>query len=148
MERNGYKIEPGADLRFADLRGADLRFADLRGADLRFANLRGAILPAFQLPAGELIVFKSVESRIVRLRIPRDAPRTASLVGRKCRAAYAVVEAIEGGGPVTSRPYSGVPLTYAVGAEVRPDKYDDDPRVECTHGVHFYATEDEAREAA
>ena len=50
----GYKIEPHADLRYANLQGADLRFADLQGAnlhhadlrdaDLRYANLRGANL--------------------------------------------------------------------------------------------------------
>ncbi len=49
-----YPIEPGADLRKADLRveymcgadlsGANLRWADLRGADLSGANLRWADL--------------------------------------------------------------------------------------------------------
>jgi len=42
--KNGYKIEPGANLSGADLRGADLRGANLSGADLRGANLSGADL--------------------------------------------------------------------------------------------------------
>ena len=41
---NGYKIEKGANLRYASLRYADLQGADLRGADLRDADLHGADL--------------------------------------------------------------------------------------------------------
>ena len=41
---NGYKIKPGANLRYANLRYANLRYANLRSADLRSANLRDASL--------------------------------------------------------------------------------------------------------
>ena len=49
MTVNGYTIEPGAELRFANLRrrvlsGADLSDADLTGADLTGADLSGSIL--------------------------------------------------------------------------------------------------------
>ncbi len=49
MTVNGYEIEPGADLRGADLRdavlrGANLQGAKLRDADLQCADLRGADL--------------------------------------------------------------------------------------------------------
>ena len=44
VEVNGYKIEPGADLRDADLGGAWLTKANLYGADLRDADLGGAWL--------------------------------------------------------------------------------------------------------
>jgi hypothetical protein len=69
MKVNGYKIEPkaylrGADLRSADLRSADLRdadlqgaylqWADLQGADLRDANLRGADLRDANLRGADL----------------------------------------------------------------------------------------------
>ena len=40
MERNGYKIEPGANLS-----GANLSGADLQGADLSYADLTGATCP-------------------------------------------------------------------------------------------------------
>jgi hypothetical protein len=142
----------GADLSGAYLRGADLSGADLRGADLRRAYLRGADLsgattddktrwPHFQLPQGELVAWKRVGGKIVQLRIPAEAKRTASLVGRKCRAEYAVVVDIEGGEPVSTRG-----LRYSEGETVRPDIYDDDPKVECTHGIHFFATRAEAEE--
>ena len=132
----------GADLRDAYLRGAYLRGADLRGAYLRGADLRGADLPHFQIPQhGELRVYKKVDGVIVHLLIPRGARRTASLVGRKCRAEYAKVLAIQGDSPVETR---GV--KYEIGKTVTPDKYDDDIRVECTHGIHFFLTREEAEQ--
>ena len=44
VEVNGYTIEPGADLREANLREANLRMVDFTGADLRMANLTRANL--------------------------------------------------------------------------------------------------------
>jgi hypothetical protein len=35
---------------------------------------------------------------------------------------------------------------YKAGVVVHPDKYDDDIRVECTHGIHFFITRKEAEE--
>jgi hypothetical protein len=155
----------GADLRGADLRGANLSGADLRGADLRganllwanlrWANLRGANLidaknlPDFQICEGDLIVYKKVQGKIVTLSVPRDAKRTASIVGRKCRAEYAIVLEIEGHVPVRSDgvwTWTGVDTVYEEGKEVRADSYDDDWRVECTHGIHFWLTRKEAEE--
>jgi hypothetical protein len=37
-------------------------------------------------------------------------------------------------------------LVYTVGEIALPDKYDDDIRVECSSGIHFFITEKEARE--
>jgi hypothetical protein len=92
------------------------------------------------------VVWKKVQDKLVRLRIPEKARRTACFVNRKCRAEFAVVEWIEDGGPVMSDGMgSGAPTTYAVGEEVRPDKYDDDVRVDCSHGIHFFLTREEAR---
>jgi len=63
-EINGYKIEPGAELKYADLstedlnhanlRGADLNEADLMGADLRYADLTGANLRLANLRYADL----------------------------------------------------------------------------------------------
>ena len=140
----------GADLRGANLRDADLRDADLRGAELRGANLigaslSGAKLPAFQIPQeGSLIVWKTCGGTLVRLRIPPGAQRTASLVGRKCRAEYAEVLSIVGADVACSSHDKSV--VYRPGETVHPDSYDDDPRVECTHGIHFFMTREEAEE--
>ena len=148
----------GADLRWANLSGAylsganlrwaDLRWADLSGANLSWANLSGANLPRFQIPqTGTLDVFKKVAGKIVSLRVPAKAKRMISLVGRKCRAEYVKVLDIDGGGPVTSDGMgNGVETAYEVGKIVKPDSYDDDIRVECSHGIHFWLTLEEAEE--
>ena len=132
----------GADLRRADLSGADLIGAYLRRAYLRRANLSGANLPAFQIPQeGPLIVWKKLEYGLCKLRIPSHAARTASLVGRKCRAAYADVLWSEHKKDMSKWNFT---FDYVEGERIFPDKYDPDIRVECTHGIHFFLTKEEA----
>jgi hypothetical protein len=131
----------GANLRGANLRGANLRGAHLYSANLRDADLRGAKLPHFQIPEGVLVGWKKVEGKIVQLEIPFKAKRTGSLVGRKCRASFAYVKDIERGKRAMTRG-----LDYTIGKTVYPDNYDDDIRVECTHGIHFFLTRKEAEE--
>jgi uncharacterized protein YjbI with pentapeptide repeats len=154
----------GADLRSADLRSADLSGADLRSADLRSADLSGADLrsaenkelacwPGYQIPQeGTLIVWKKLEGgHLAKLQIPAKAQRTATPIGRKCRASEAKVLAI--------LTYAGEPIakgakvasthnhrfTYEVGAVVKPElPYDGSPWVECTSGIHFFLTREEA----
>jgi hypothetical protein len=144
----------GADLRWsnfsaADLRGADLRWANLEGVDLFGANLTDAILPGFQIPQGvDLVVYKKGQrNSIITLRIPAAARRTASLVGNKCRAEYAEVLEIqdaEGNSIRSVGGWRGFNFIYTVGETVRPDSYDSDIRIECTQGIHFFMTREEA----
>jgi uncharacterized protein YjbI with pentapeptide repeats len=147
---NGANLN-GADLNWANLNraslnGADLNGASLNGASLNGANLDGADLEnvkglAYQIPQeGELIVWKAVKGGVCKLRVPPEAKRTATPMGRKCRAEWVeVLEAPEDGDGLHD---SGV--IYRAGEIVRPDKYDPDPRVECTHGIHFFQTKEEA----
>ena len=137
--RRAYLI--GANLSGADLKRADLSGANLSDANLSRANLSRADLSAFNICEGSLVVYKKVSGKIVQLRIPETARRTASLVGRKCRASHAEVIDIEGGEPVETRG-----LVYEIGKTVYPDSYDDDIRVECTHGIHFFLTRKEAED--
>jgi len=164
----------GADLRGADLSGAYLRSADLSGADLRSAYLIGACLSGADFrsaylsgaknfnvysagfdfrvcpPSGEFEAWKSAsDGAIVKLKIPRWARRVSSVVGRKCRAEFAIVLSIEdrNGKPLesaTSRHDSG--FTYRVGKIIKPDSYDDSALVECSNGIHFFITRKEAVE--
>ena len=143
----------GADLSLANLSGANLYGADLSLANLSRADLYGAKvndgtkLPHFQIPDGGLLVWKKINGKLVTLLIPGEAKRTACLTGRKCRAEYAVVTNIVGGGPVTSNGCgNGVATVYKEGETVRPDSYDDNPMVECSHGIHFFLTRAEAEE--
>ena len=136
----------GADLRDAYLKGPNLEGANLEGANLRGANLRGADLVDAKLPdfqivpqEGSFIAYKKVNIGVIKLLIPEDAQRTSTLVGRKCRASY--VKVLEGSGVSLTHTSK---LEYKEGEFVYPDKYDDDIRVECTHGIHFFMTKKEA----
>ena len=144
----------GAELFNADLRGADLQDADLSGADLEYANFRyvilfgtnleGAKLPHFQIvpEEGSFIAYKKVNTGVIKLLIPEDAKRTSNLVGRKCRASH--VKVLEGSGK--SMTHIEHQLEYKEGEIVYADKYDDDIRIECTSGIHFFMTRREAEE--
>ena len=142
----------GADLSGAYLSGANLSGAYLSGTDLSGAYLSGANLPAYQIPqTGSLTVFKRcAHNKIAKLFVPPTAKRTISLIGRKCRAEFALVVSIFDvvTGEKTDSAFglhrSG--FEYRVDDFVRPDRYDDDPRVECTNGIHFFLTEKEARD--
>ena len=132
----------GADLKGADLKGANLKGADLKGADLKGADLKGAALPHFQIPQeGSLIVWGKKNGTLVKMSVPPSARRTATPVGRKCRAEFVFV--IEGEA-VVSRGYHKT--HYIPGKLTYPDDYDADIRVECTNGIHFFLTKEEAEE--
>ena len=140
----------GANLSGANLRRADLSGADLSGADLRSANLSDTRLPDFFLcpEEGSFIAFKKLcDGLIAKLEIPADAKRTSSLVGRKCRAEYAKVLSItntDGKEVLSGRSQHDENYIYKVGESIRPNKFDPDPRVECTNGIHFFITRKEA----
>jgi hypothetical protein len=154
----------GADLREADLRRADLRGANLWGADLREADLRGAYLrganniPDYVCPIccpekGSFIGFKKAivfnwhTEVIVELEIPAEAKRS-SATNRKCRCSKAKVLSITD--------FSGVAefqiavsnydndFIYEVGKTVVVDDFDENRWNECSTGIHFFITRDEA----
>jgi len=131
----------GADLSRADLSRADLSRADLSRANLSRANLSGTTLSNFQIcpEEGSFIGWKKVDGGVLKLLIPENAKRTSSLVGRKCRAEFVVV--LEGSG--TSK-HDGK-TKYEPGMTVYPDKYDNDIRIKCTSGIHFFITRKEAK---
>ncbi len=87
-----------------------------------------------------MIVWKAVTGGVCKLRVPPEAKRTATLVGRKCRAEW--VEVLEA--PKNGTGLHDPKVVYRAGEIVRPDKYDGDIRVECTHGIHFFLTREEA----
>jgi hypothetical protein len=144
-----------ANLECANLYGANLKGANLIGANLYGANLKGANLygakhdektnwPHFQLPPekGAFIAYKKITSGVIEIQIPAKAKRTSSLVGRKCRAEYVKVltKGVKAAGKHDNK------TMYETGKITRADKWDDDIRVECTHGIHFFMTKREAEE--
>jgi hypothetical protein len=144
-----------ADLRDADFRRANLWDADLRDANLWDANLRDTTLPAYErLPeTGAFVAYKGCSEHVVRVRVPAAAERVSSLVGPKCRAEYVeTVEVLDAeGNPCDATQatswWDDGETVYREGETTHPDDWDDDIRVECTHGIHIYPTKREAVEA-
>jgi hypothetical protein len=152
----------GANLSGADLSGANLFVADLSGANLFGANLFGANLSRAKLfgaenvelaiamtvitPQGDLIGWKKCRAEtgfcIVKLHIPADAKRS-NASGRKCRAEYAKVIAVIGAEKGLSH-YDDGKTEYIAGAEIRPDRFDENRWDECSNGIHFFITREEA----
>ena len=137
----------GADLRDADLRGANLCGANLRGADLCGANLCNLQKARLSIVTdGDLIVWKSCRNGVlVKLLIPKEAKRS-NATGRKCRAEFADVLEVIGAEIGESRNPSGngIVIEYRAGQRVKADSWDENRWVECSHGIHFYLTKEEA----
>ena len=156
----------GANLRGADLRGsyliwADFTRADLRGADLRGADLRRSYLGKANLSEakldwplvcpekGSFIGYKKCrDNLIVELEIPEDALRS-SATSRKCRCSKAKVLSItnlDGSEANIEYAVSGRSsgFLYKVGEVVSVDDFDTNRWNECSTGIHFFMTREEA----
>ena len=156
----------GANLSGADLSGADLSGADLSGANLRGANLSGADLSGADLSGanismsiacpeeGSFIGFKKASDKnneieyIVKLEIPEDALRSSATT-RKCRCSKAKVLSItnlDGTDADTDVAYSShdPSFIYKIGEIVEVADFDTDRWNECSTGIHFFITRQEA----
>ena len=150
---NGYEIKPRADLSRAYLSEANLSGADLSKANLSKANLSGANLYATKnippllsaqltiVAQGTLLVYKMCREGIVTLEIPTHAKRSNATT-RKCRAEYAVVIDTPEHKPAKSKRNTN--CIYEEGKTVRAHKWDDNRWKECSGGIHFFLTKEEA----
>ena len=90
---------------------------------------------------------------LIKLLIPEDAKRSSATT-RKCRCDKAFVldivdlfnedihyEKCENPNSIT---YTGKKTVYKVGETIYPDSWDEDRWVECSHGIHFFITKQEA----
>ena len=150
-----------ADLRGADLSGANLSGAGLCGANLYEADLRGAkninsvlwsISTSYyplQCPEiGSFVGYKKAGDTIIILEICEDALRS-SATSRKCRCSKAKVISFEtlDGKPVDLpevRSNHDANFVYRVGEMVKVNNFDPDRWNECSAGIHFFITRDEA----
>ena len=158
----------GANLSYADLSYADLRNADLSGANLSYANLRNADLRdadlrdiqydiftsffALQCPEeGAFIGYKKCGKYIIKLQIT-DSAKRSSATSRKCRASEVLVLDIQNidGTPsglteyLHKDNYTDKGTLYKVGGITKPDSFDEDRWNECSNGIHFFITRNEA----
>ena len=150
----------GANLNVANLYGANLCNADLSGASLSGANLCDANLYnveydyrtsffALQCPEeGSFIGYKKAGRHIVKLEILPEAKRSSATT-RKCRCSSAKVLSIttfdgeNDGAQAVSSNYDPS-FVYRVGEIVRVDDFDNNRWHECSTGIHFFMSRDEA----
>ena len=147
-----------ADLGGANLGGAELRGADLGGAELRGANLEGAKinkntkinLPISCPDTGVFTAWKKARGYIIQLEIPAEAKRLSATT-RKCRCNMAKVVAIQNidgtdSGLCEVRSGYDHNFVYKVGQTVTVGCFDDNRWNECSTGIHFFITRQEAVE--
>ena len=158
-----------ANLKHTKLRRANLVYADLYGANLFNAEICEAIFTnaelsntntrslkyneataffAMQCPEkGSFIAYKRCGNCIVELLIPEDAKRSSATT-RKCRASKAKVLSIENleNGKNMNEVCSGYDKTfiYKVGETVEVKNFDENRWKECSTGIHFFITRQEA----
>ena len=151
-----------ANLSGANLSGADLSWANLSGADLSGANLYGAsyiedaknlFYPIACPESGSFIGWKKARIKdnggecIVKLEICEDAMRS-SATGRKCRCSKATVLEVQdlGGNVLEKAAVSDrdSDFQYIPGTMVSVPDFDENRWNECSNGIHFYITREEA----
>ena len=145
----------GANLYGANLSRANLYGANLYGADLSGANhldaVKNLFYPICCPESGAFVGWKKawagVDFAIVELQITEDAKRCSSS-GRKCRCSKAVVLSIKSidGEQSFDRAVSNRDRTfvYEVGKTVSVDNFDENRWNECSTGIHFFITREEA----
>ena len=149
----------GADLVYTYLTYSDLSGINLKGANLNRANLVGASLSdvkydettsffALQCPEkGSFIGYKKAGYRIVELLITEDSLRS-SATSRKCRCSKAKVLSItdfnntENFDMVASSYDKN--FIYKVGEIIEVKDFDENRWNECSTGIHFFITRQEA----
>ena len=144
-----------ANLSYADLRSADLSYEDLSYADLRSADLsdikynEGTAFFALSCPEeGSFIGFKRCEDdRIVKLKILEDSKRS-SATSKKCRASK--VKVLEITNIENTEKYEEATskrdeyFIYRVGETIEINDFDENRWNECSTGIHFFITREEA----
>ena len=134
----------GADLSDANLRYANLSNANLSGADLRGVKANELTTGFWTCPPeeGSFIGWKKCrENVIVKLLIPEDAKRSSATT-RKCRCDKALVLDVFGADKGVSQQDST--FIYRKGETVAVGNFDENRWNECSTGIHFFITREEA----
>ena len=117
----------------------------MSGANLSGAKNAELILAQQRLcpSEGAFVGWKKLKNNVIaKLVIPHDAERMNAVGSRKCRASKVFVHELFGASESYDK-HTGM-LLYKQGIEVVPDQFDNNIRVECSHGIHFFLTREEA----
>ena len=142
------------NLSNANLNRADLSATNFNNANLKYANLKDikynecTSFFALQCPEeGSFIGYKKASYKIVKLLITEDAKRSSATT-RKCRCSKAKVLSItnientEEYNEVVS--FHDKSFVYRVGEIVEVKDFDENRWNECSTGIHFFLTREEA----
>jgi len=125
--------------------------AYLQGADLQCAYLQKEKLKSliWIIPEeGNFIAWKKLSNNcIAKIKIPTRSLRTCNALNRKCRAKYVKTLNIFDKNGVELKEQSGqrdANTIYKVGRLTHADSWDNNIFNDCTHGIHFFVTKQEA----
>jgi len=88
-----------------------------------------------------LIVWKRVSNGIAKLLIPKEAKRV-NATSRKCRAEFAIVLDC----PAEATSLHDPSFKYKIGEKIISHNFDENRWNECSGGIHFFLTKEEAEE--
>jgi len=150
-----------ADLYNANLSNANLSNANLSNANLEDANLSNANLEDAQLrdmkslrqiipETGSFNAWKKACGYVLKLEIPTKMKRTCNIKSRKCRGQGVKTLQIQNIDGTKAKGVEKVhgdhdkKTIYEIGKMTYPDKYDDNFLEDCTNGIHFFISREEA----
>ena len=137
--------------------GADLIDANLSDANLSGANLIGAKINEntgyFNISCpeeGSFIAFKKASGKIIKLLITETSKRS-SATSLKCRASEAKVlsfENLDGSECQLTEIASNYDykFIYKIGETVTVENFDDNRWNECSTGIHFFTSKEQAKQ--
>lgn len=150
----GYSNMSYVDMRDADMCYSNMSYVDVRCANMCSAGMCGANTHniiyneatsffAIQCPEeGSFTGYKKCQGKLVTLQITEDAERS-SATSRKCRCSKAKVISIEDGLTSIVSNYDKN-FMYVVGEVAEVKDFDKDRWNECSTGIHFFITKQEA----
>ena len=138
-----------SNLRCANLFGANLSGVDLIDSELEYADLTNTILDEKEQCRKGIVLTepmvgykKSNEGKIITLEIPIGS-KVFSINNKKRRANKAKVIDMQGETELSSR--YNTDFKYHVGDEIDIIDFNDNYNAECSTGIHFFLTRDEAK---
>ena len=151
-------IFSGADFHDANFIGANFHGANFHDAIFYGANNINEVISSANIANTELCIqcpeegsfigFKKADGAIVKLRVTESAKRSSATT-RKCRCSEAEVLEIQNMDGTKSERTSVSSkydrnFIYSAGTIVSVPDFDDDRWVECTRGIHFFLSRQEA----
>jgi hypothetical protein len=138
----------GVNFSYSDLSGANLSGADLINSELEYADLTDTILDEKEQCRKGIVLTESIagykkayEDKIITLKIPVGA-KVFSINNNKRRTNKVKVIDMQGETELSS--IHDNDFKYHVGDEIEITNFDERYNAECSTGIHFFLTREEA----